>query len=126
MSGAEERELLEWAAKAAGYTGRVEFSGLTDECFFAFDADTAQRTGRATWNPRNDDGDSRRLEVALNIDVQFNTDNDEQTTSAIAPSPERPGSGEGRCFTEGWRDDKGLATRLAVLRAAAAIGKAMP
>lgn len=123
MSGAEERELLEWAAKAAGYTGRVEFSGLTDECFFAFDADTAQRTGRATWNPRHDAGDSRMLQVACKIGMNFELIGGEWCAEAHSPADE---NGDMYFVSDRVGDDANKAACLAVLRCAAAIGKAMP
>lgn len=107
-----DRELLEAAARAVGYQPYDDTEMFTDA---AGDV--------VTFDPLNDDGDALRLAMTLNIDVQFNTDDDEQTTSVIAPSPERPGSGEGWSFTEGWRDDKGFATRRAIIHAAAAIGE---
>lgn len=111
-------ELLEAAAKAAGMVVVSDYDGQT----WAHLADEHPEQA-ARWNPLDDDGDALRLGMSLNIDVQFNTDEDEQTTSAIAPSPERPMSGEGWSFTEGWRGDKGSATRRAIVRAAAEIGK---
>lgn len=109
-----DREMLKWATKAIGLTPYDDTDMFVDA-----------KGDVVTFAPREDDGDALRLAVALNIDVQFNTDDDEQTTSAIAPSPEAPGSGEGWSFTEGWRGDKGAATRRAVTRAAAEIGRAM-
>ena len=120
MSGAEERELLEWAAKAAGYTGRVEFSGLTDECFFAFGMSEQNPRGRSTWNPRHDDGDSRRLEVALRLWIRYR---DNGTINVCWYDEQGFFSGY---VTEPLGCDPCDTTRLAVLRAAAAIGKAMP
>lgn len=126
MSGAEERELLEWAAKAAGYTGRVEFSGLTDECFFAFGMSEQNPRGLSTWNPRHDDGDCARMEAALGLDVRW------FGNSVAIHWTKTPGN-------MGWDvvekesflrtasvEQRASAKRLAAVRAAAAIGKAMP
>lgn len=117
----EIKRLLELAAKAAGYTGRVEYSGATGECLFACDMDTAMRTGRTVFLPHDDDGDSRRLEVAAGISVQF--DDESPIVWAYYLLPGR--FSKNRCFEE-YGDDPCAATRLAVLRAAAAKVEAMP
>lgn len=113
-----DRELLEWAAKSAGYTGGVEFRGLTDECFFVFDANTARRTWQATWDPLYNDGDSRRLEVMLNMTVYVMMTFTEIRKVSLDGSIQRAiAQHDGNPFA---------ATRRAVLRVAAEIGKAMP
>lgn len=114
-----ERELLELAAKAAG---------IVIEC----DADKAfvfpshysggfsvlnDKGGSSLWNPLTDDGDALRLAVKLGIQAGY---------SAF--------SGEGvavwsrGCYTvrEYGPDDPYAATRRAIVRAAAEIGKSMP
>ena len=104
MSGAEERELLELAAKAAG----------KDTVLWPDDvADWA-------WNPRHDDGDSRRLEVALRLWIRYR---DNGTINVCWYDEQGFFSGH---VTEPLGCDPCDTTRLAVLRAAAAIGKAMP
>ena len=73
-----DRELLELAAKAAGYKkyyshylGRDSF--VTYEEAYYSDVKKCQVVGEKTmnWNPLTDDGDSRRLQVALSIDLRF-------------------------------------------------------
>jgi hypothetical protein len=113
-----DRELIELAAKAAAVN--LQWIAPTYKGVYIPGVDGLP------WNPLTDDGDALRLAMQLDIDVQFNTDDDEQTTSAIAPSPEQPGSGEGWNFTEGWRGDKYAATRRAIVRAAAEIGRNIP
>lgn len=113
MSSAEERELLEWAAKAAGYTGRVEFNGSTGEFFFAFDMSAQNPRGRSTWSPRHDDGDALRLAVKLHMGPSIH----EQHCMACAQL------GTMQTVRDIPTED---ATRLAIFRAAAVIGKAMP
>ena len=100
-----ERELLEMAAKAAGYD--VEWqAGL----------ETGWMVGGSWWNPLTDDGDALRLAVALQLHLDF-----------------RPGfvgvhRGRGPYIGECPREDVGdyAATRRAIVRAAAEIGRAMP
>jgi len=58
-----DRELLELAAKAAGYDVVYESTYLT---FFRQDV-----PGRPIWNPLNDDGDALRLTVKIPLTVSF-------------------------------------------------------
>lgn len=122
MSGAEERELLKWAAEAAGYTGRVEFNGSTGEFFFAFDMSEQNPRGRSTWRPRHDDGDALRLAVKLGIEIIPDREVKEVTTAFCVHHPRLLGYNT----VEPFGDDEMAATCLAIVRAAAAIGKAMP
>ena len=73
-----DKELLELAAKAAGYNkyythylGRDSFVTY-DEIYYS-EAKERQVTGKKTmdWNPLADDGDALRLAVALNLTVVF-------------------------------------------------------
>lgn len=56
-----DRELLEYAAKAAGYK-------MTPERFVG---DYWIKDGCAVWNPLTDDGDALRLMVKLKINVEY-------------------------------------------------------
>lgn len=109
-----DRELLELAAKAAGLELDEEGTAEADGAF-------AMLKNGSLWTPRDDDGDSRRLEVDLNIEVRFHLAGSIPgvTATVVAdsrlPVPREP-----------WGSDKRDATRLAVLRAAAEIGRAMP
>lgn len=112
-----DRELLEFAAKAAGYEvvwcswyGR--FSG--DVSGFRFGDSIGQ-----VWNPLQDDGDALRLAVKLGIDITF-------------PHPSYVMACRGSEYIGPWnkalvqgRDDYGRATRQAIAYTAALIGKAM-
>ena len=106
-----DRELLERAARAAGYvltwkTGHCkggEFSGA-----FISGKDDA-------WNPLTDDGDALRLAVKLSIYIQPFTDT--QTPSVFANSMKK--IGKEQCFPFG--DYPYSATRRAIVRAAAAM-----
>ena len=100
-----DRELLELAAKAAGidyggYYGTPDKSiksGLTrNEC---------------TWNPLTDDADALRLAVDLGLIV---------SPGAAMIQGRQP---FGQCVDEDECDDKHAATRLAIVLAAAEIGR---
>jgi len=104
-----EREMLDLAAKAAGYWSE-EF-----EC--------ASDLPRAGWNPRDDDGDALRLAVRLSMCVTqwINTSYPPHVMVGYRTGPD-----SGDNLTEDHGNDPTAATRLAILRAAAEIGAAMP
>jgi hypothetical protein len=112
-----DHELLELAAKAAGYDfNRVwhdEQSGiLVWEPPIIYES--------RDWNPLTDDCDALRLAVKLAIDIEWRPD------GRIAAY--RHANANGYCFTafESSREDRAAAARRAITRAAAEIGKAMP
>lgn len=121
------RELLEKAAKAAGAL-RFEYVEQFDDYYNDMAGhptsglrilDAVDGLGHfpfdRIWNPLTDDGDALRLAVRLRMDVFFQSDHDGFFTSV-----------EGRCFAyEHHGSDPYAATRLAIVRAAAAIGEAM-
>jgi hypothetical protein len=97
-----DRELLELAAKACDYGSLCFWS---DELGFMWDAEGF------TWNPLNDDADALRLAVKLGLLV----DCDSYTARPLPDSI-------------GWQDayeisDPYAATRRAIVRAAAEIGR---
>jgi len=103
-----DRELLEWAAKAAGMVihwnaKREQFfhdycDGLTDE-----------------WNPLTDDGDALRLAVKLELSVST-WGNAVSVWQRIGDTSTYETTGK----------DRMASTRRAIVRAAAEIGKEMP
>ena len=108
-----DRELLELAAKAAGITydpgDKSEF-GLR----LVIDFEPSEHA-RRRWNPLTDDGDAQRLTVKLGIEIQV-----------IYPR-DRIELGRSRANSM-WQlhgIDPYAATRRAIVRAAADIGKAM-
>lgn len=109
----EDRELLEWAAKAAGHT-------LGDEVnqYSAWEGGGLLRrncNGTSTiWNALTDDGDALRLAVKLGITISINTKKRNQTSVWSYGVPQH----HERHF-----DDPCAATRRAITRAAAEIGK---
>ena len=95
-----DRELLEMAAKAARYQyakhgGYIVVDGIP-----------------GNWNPLTDDGDALRLAVKLEIELWFGNGG----LNAAGMSMD---------IEEDYGEDPAAATRRAIVRAAAAIGKAM-
>jgi len=101
-----DRELLEMAAKAAGYEyakhgGYIVVDGIP-----------------GNWNPLTDDGDALRLAAKLKIDIEW------QATNPF-PEPRVEAyqrNDEGSYFCSDEHEDH---YRRAIVRAAAEIGKAM-
>lgn len=101
-----DRELLELAAKAAGIKRSIDWIGHPEY--------------NPEWNPLTDDGEALRLAVKLNI--EFACFDKEQQTNAGVWTPD---SKSYDCMTP-YNGNKQAAVRRAIVRAAAAIGKAMP
>ena len=107
-----DKELLELAAKAAGV---VSLS-------WGVDSPERQISGEgqfigATWNPLTDDGDALRLAVKLNIQITPGTYHKDEFTAFKAAG------GEAQEFRS-YQQNEYAATRRAIVRAAAEIGKA--
>ena len=107
-----DKELLELAAKAAG----IEIIGF-GEVFWVPEGEELQRP----WNPLIDDGDALRLAVKLRIDVMTDCPN--------SVCIEVPVGKKDNWITECTKDDSFenvlIATRRAIVRAAAEIGRSM-
>ena len=106
-----DRELLEKAAKAA----EVDWFRRTDGGMWL-------KSG-GIWNPLTDDGDALRLAVNLVLDIEFVWDDVPEET-AIANVRVTSIGGEA-CVFEELGFDPATATRRAIVRAAAEIGKEM-
>lgn len=110
----QDREMLELAAKAAGMGQFIDHGhgqytvGL--------------HTGMREWNPLTDDGDALRLAVKLEIDIVFQRPGVEACRSHGHPS--LPSFGSVRALEHD--NDPCAATRRAIVRVAAEIGRAMP
>ena len=102
-----DRELLELAAKAAGYSITRGSSGYRE--FLC--------KGGVEWNPLEDDGDALRL--ALSMDVLIDIDLGEHETVVAFTTP----NGTECSIREGHGFDRRAATRRAIVRAAAEIGR---
>jgi hypothetical protein len=122
-----DKELLELAAKAAGYEVKELASkwicqGVSDHTLVIGN----DRGGDSVFDPLTDDGDALRLAVRLQLDIS-----NEQVRSGSA--------GCGCLYNDFWVEeisqtpegdlvtqDDYAATRRAIVRAAAEIGKGMP
>jgi hypothetical protein len=105
-----DREMLEFAAKAAGLRV-VAVAG--DRGLWVWDREDE-------WNPRDDDGDALRLAVRIGMRDYFGIEVQKGCTQCSAFEPWE------HCEFEEHGTDPYAATRLAITRAAAEIGKTMP
>ena len=123
-----DRELLEMAARAAGIVlgEHARFIGDHPQLWIYNDSRKhpmcrkPNRAGNVPWNPLADDGDALRLAVHLNLKLVFHP--------ALNQAIVRPYYA---CKNEWVEDgekhpDPYAATRRAIVRAAAEIGRAMP
>ena len=106
-----DRELLENAAKAAGIEGEWEYNPPFD----GRDRSGIYVVGHTfLWNPLTDDGDALRLAVKLRMCVLLSSEKDDAAVTA-----------DTGCSKVKFGNDPLAATRRAIVRAAAEIGKAM-
>lgn len=113
MSDTNDRELLELAAKAVGI--RIWFYGHEVRLL-------RNNVAAEIWNPLISDGDALRLAVSLNLTIRFDSLEDGPVVQVSMPWHDE--------FPDYWLDewlhkDAARATRRAIVRAAALIGKAM-
>lgn len=117
----DEREILELAAKAIGcvHIDLAKRKGL--ELVTAEDAIgpfwMIDGSHQWHWNPIDDDGDALRLMVNLRLEVNVGT----KCTRAVSKPIE-----EGVRVTVDHLSDPLESTRIAIVRAAAEIGRVMP
>lgn len=122
-----DRELLELAAKAY-WSGEIDDvvsvewddDGQSIIYTHASNQDHNGNDIELLWNPLIDDGDALRLAVKLNMCVVVDGENNH--VRVYAQSFARPEEGYGDC---GFDQGKCAATRRAIVRAAAEIGKVM-
>lgn len=109
-----DRTLLELAAKAAGMVGWRYSGGMG--MLKMIDPSRAEDTGSIgpNWNPLTDDADALRLAVVVQLDIHFYHER------ASVWWPDNTDS-----YDEEYNDDPCAATRRAIVRAAAEIGKGM-
>lgn len=114
-----DRELLELAAKAAKYHVRGpawEFVATHDQTDAHLVIENDRR-GDSVWNPLADDGDALRLAVKLDMQIWRGRG---PTVCGMPPSGDF-----WKRLNEPLGDDPYAATRRAIVRAAAEIGRAM-
>jgi hypothetical protein len=109
-----DRELLELAAKAAGYIVQehVANGAWVYKVGSAVDKDGEPKL--FLWRPRDDDGDALRLAVKLRMNVHLDSNMVDVDPDGIS------------WFSEAYGTDHYAATRRAIVRAAAEIGRNMP
>ncbi len=105
-----DKELLELAAKAAGY----DFEWFGQHFHIALDDRRF-----AGWNPLTDDGDALRLAVKLNLEVSFDNEPDGPIVCVDSSFIDIP------YMIEDLGKDPYAATRRAIVRAAAEIGRTL-
>jgi hypothetical protein len=113
-----DRELLELAAKAVGYKWREDIAEERDKLglISLWIVDPM----KTAWNPLDSDGDALRLAVKLNLHIQIDFDAADVNQLVYVY-----GNWRGQGIDEPPGDDPYAATRLAIVRAAAEIGKRM-
>ena len=115
-----DKELLELAAKAACIQIGA-YAEQIDSYYSEWDGQSAyELTTGGYWNPLIDDGDALRLAVILDIHIEQNTTF--KRACALYYADDSVLRTE---VFEPWGDDKIAATRRAIVRAAAEIGKSM-
>ena len=112
-----DRELLELAAKAAGYK-TIQYEDLKSNGLdVRYGIDETIWNGENYWNPLTDDGAALRLAVKLNMTVDVNHFFDRVEVRVY--------SGRSMFILFEESGEIYAATRRAIVRAAAAIGKEM-
>jgi len=115
-----DRELLELAAKAANIPINFTPEGIP------FHAEMQGNPGFrcwVAWNPLEDDGDALRLAVELKINLTYLAKENE-CNHAVAANDVKEWAGNGGRVAVG--PGYAAATRRAIVRAAAEIGRGMP
>lgn len=108
-----DKELLELAARAAGVSPVLCYEAKRN-CLRIGD-----RKSYSLWRPLTDDGDALRLAVKLGLQI-FPDDMRDKSVALVQTND------DGIYCAECYEDDGCEAVRLAIVRAAAEIGKAMP
>ena len=118
-----DRELLELAAKAAG----IEHGADRLDCGLSITLPDGRHYSLPRWNPLVDDGDALRLAVQCGLEVSFVDDEPGREGLDIRACVGFPASTERPCrikyVFEDHRGDIFAATRRAIVRAAAEIGR---
>lgn len=116
MTNEELQTLIKNACKAAG----IEYSHAGGYRVIGI-GETGMKV-MEKFNPADDDGDSRMLQVACRIALHFEVIGGEWCAEAYS---QRDKNGDCFCVAERFCDDPNKAARIAVLRCAGMIGEAM-
>lgn len=109
MSG--NKELLELAARAAGYIP----NGVSEEGYFLVSIDGNKTYG--VWNPLENDAQALRLAVKLRMAIEYDSEYLDQPAKNVYVQAQGYDAFEPLCY------DPYAATRRAIVRAAAEIGR---
>lgn len=110
-----DKELLELAAKAAKRAGMNLLYGKSID-----EQELQWHCNFAPWNPLTDDGDALRLAVSLKMEVYHGWDGGHSAYASVPQEDSRP-----VFCVEPHMSDPCAATRRAITRAAAEMGRAM-
>jgi hypothetical protein len=117
----DDKRLLELAALAADMDGQYSaYPGMEVRHGYEF---ALYVDGHGYWNPLTDDGDAFRLAVRLKMEIDHNHQMDDgDPWVSVWASPVQT------CAVSEFEDEqqRAIATRRAIVRAAAAIGEGMP
>lgn len=116
-----DRGLLELAAKAAGLNVKT-YAVDTDDAFIHIIVGRKFTKEKVAWNPLTDDGDALRLAVTLQMNVLTPTGDGDRAMVIVGSAGKR---GELDTYTADVDGDPYAATRRAIVRAAAEIGRVM-
>lgn len=119
----DDKKLLELSAKAEGRDLTESFWGGGRDGFYWVKEDQPVKV--QYWNPLNDDGDALRLAVKLDIEIYQADDDGPAIYAGYWGKPERRDVTRMFCI-EPINTDPYAATRRAIVRAAAEIGRNMP
>lgn len=113
-----DRELIELAGKACGLGDLLQWDDASGCVKYPY---PSELTDGHLWNPLSDDGDALRLAVRLELDLTRNL----YAVAATGRSPTHGTPGEHLTIREDFKSDPYAATRRAIVRAAAEIGKGL-
>ena len=107
-----DKELLEAAARAAGYKIKSLWERYTGEWWAELHVDRKPNDPPTVWSPLTDDGDALRLANALRLSLEY-------TDHYVATNPAQTAP---KHFAEPLTHGTNEAARRAIVRAAAEIG----
>ncbi|HHZ9315251.1 TPA: hypothetical protein ACWMI6_006003 [Pseudomonas aeruginosa] len=113
-----DRTLLELAARAAGIPDALYLDCVAQDMYHPRDGEAGIEVNHR--DTRDDDGDALRLAVRLNMDIRY-----ESYDSGVAVIVGGAWDGAPEAVHEIFERDGPRATRRAIVRAAAEIGKSM-
>jgi len=118
-----DKELLEYAARAAGYTTIQHQNPKDSSLDIRYGIDEAIWNGEDYWNPLADDGDALRLAVKMGMEVYIDTHPEGCDCTEVWSVTYDQSKKHERCV--GHFGNPHAATRRAIVLCAAGIGEEM-